>query len=130
MREVGFCVGLAVERCRLYIFILLRVVLRNDLECIAIIERNLHLVEQGRTDDVVRKARRHGVESHSREDVEGRHSAAILVAADTHQIVTEPSLHKHTHTLLRLPRLACVAVEVGDVEARLVAHNVLADVAR
>ena len=69
------------------------------------------------------------IETQGAEDVPGRHLAAVVVAAERVGLVAVLRLHDLMHAVLRLPRLAGVAVEVDDVMARFVAVPVFADAA-
>ena len=104
VREVTLVVGFAVQARRLYVLVVGRVVAGDKGEGLAVVEVYGDAVEYRAADDVVGHACRHGIEPHGREDVEGRHSAAVLVAADAHQVVAEPLMYQRTYAMLRLPR--------------------------
>ena len=84
--------------------------MRFDFEIFSITQLDLHIAEYRTADIIGRHTRRYGIEAHLREDDEGRHAAAILVARNTHQVVAEPHVEERADALLCPPGRAGVVI--------------------
>src|SRR5664279_184004 len=90
---------------------------------------HLGLRKRRAADHVIVGAGTDRIEAQGAENVPSRHLTAVVVAAQRVGLGAVLGSDHLMHSLLGLPRLAGVAVEVNDVMARLVAVPVLADAA-
>ena len=84
--------------------------MRLDFEILPVAQLDLHVAEYRTADIIGRHTRRYGVEAHLRENDEGRHAAAILIARDTHQVVAEPHVEERADALLGPPGRAGIVI--------------------
>ena len=85
------------------------------------------LAEDGSGQLVGERAGEERVEAEHREDAPGGKPAAVVIAADAHEVVAPPDLEQLARAQLRLPGNADAVEDVRDVERGFVAHRVLSD---
>ena len=110
MTNPHLIVRLSVESRTLDILIFMRNITGHDGEGLTALQAELRPLEERTADNVVRQSGHYRLDAEGREDAESRHATAVFIAADTHQVVAEPTLQEHTDALLGFPGLAGIAI--------------------
>ncbi len=130
MLEPRLVQRLAVHRGRLDVLVYRRDIFGRDGKHLAFTDGQLHFLEDGAADVVNRAPGAHCEQAHGAQHIPRRRFSVVFIPWVAHWSGVVPDLHDVPYPLLRLPRLAGVVVEVGNVEGRLVADCKLPNQAR
>ena len=105
MGDIQLIICLSVQLNRLYVTVLVAHFGCTNLNRAAVLERHLHVGHVGSPQDILIRTRTDGIEAHRREDIPGGHLTAVIVAAETADMVAVHLVHDGAQPLLRLPGL-------------------------
>ena len=109
----------------MYITVFIVYFIGADGKALAVAEVYLHVRQVRRSDYILIGAGGHGIEAHRSENIPGRHLTAVVVAAQSVDVVLIHLIHDLTYPVLRFPRFRSPGVEVRNVLAHFVAVHII-----